>query len=89
MLYSSRVQSLMVGKSGQQELEAPSHSVSGARSGGGGKGVNASAQLAFWVYTHTRILVHDIVQPTIKVDLPSLINMQSRHPFIGIPETYS
>lgn len=74
MLYSSRVQSLMVGKSGQQELEAPSHSVSGARSGGG-KGVNASAQLAFWVYTQTRILVHDIVQPTIKVDLPSLINM--------------
>lgn len=42
---------------------------------GGGKGVNTSAQLAFWVYTQTRILVHDIVQPTIKVDLPSLINM--------------
>lgn len=64
----------MVGKSGQQELEAPSHSVSRSqeRGGGGGKGVNASAQLAFWVYTQTRILVHDIVQPTIKVDLPSL-----------------
>lgn len=73
MLHSSRVQSLMVGKSGQQELEAPSHSVSGARSRE--KGVNAGAQLAFWVYTQTRILVHDIVQPTIKVDLPSLINM--------------
>lgn len=42
---------------------------------GGGGGVNASAHLAFWVYTQTRILMHDIVQPTIKVDLPSLINI--------------
>lgn len=37
--------------------------------------VNASAQLDFWVYTQIGILLHDIVQPTIKVDLPSLINM--------------
>lgn len=33
--HSSRAQSIMVGKSGQQELEAPSHSVSGARRRGG------------------------------------------------------